>query len=120
MGGHYTYYTLSTYPSSTMSVPTNAFPMEDLRLSSGVPSVGSHSYSMGNSLHEVPSSRGNIYPHMSNPCHVAFSSQAASLVLMPLHPFMNQYVGGYYPTRQGNGVYHNPYWHAISQNQYFS
>jgi hypothetical protein len=119
MGGHSTYYTPSIYPSSAMPVPTNAFPMEDLHLSSGVSSGGSQFYSMGNPLHEVPSSGGNIYPHMSNPCHVAFSSQAASSVSMPLHPFMNQFGGGYYPVGQGHGVYQNPSWPAISQNPVF-
>jgi hypothetical protein len=81
---------------------------------------GSQFYSMGNPLQEVPSSGGNIYPHMSNPCHVVVSLQAASLVSMPLHPFMNQYGGGYYPVEQGHGVYQNPSWPAISQNQSFS
>jgi hypothetical protein len=104
MGSHSTYYTSSTYPSSAMSVPMNTFPMVDLRLSSGVSSGGSYFYSMGNPLHEVSSSRGNIYHHMSNPYHVTFYSQAASSVLMSLHPFMNQYGGGYYPARQGHGV----------------
>jgi hypothetical protein len=83
---HSTCYTLSTYPSSTMTVPMNTFPMEDLRLSSGVPSGGSHPYSTGNPPHEFPLSRGNTYSHTINPCHVAFSSQAAS---MPLQPIMN-------------------------------
>jgi hypothetical protein len=96
LGNHYTYYTLSTHPSFAISIPTNTFPMADLRLSSGVSSGGSYFYSMGNPPHEVPSSGGNIYPHMSNPCHVTFSLQAASSVLMPLQPFMNQYGGGYY------------------------
>jgi hypothetical protein len=41
MGGYYTYYTPSIYPSSPMSVPTNAFPMADLRLSSGISYRGS-------------------------------------------------------------------------------
>jgi hypothetical protein len=80
-----------------MSIPTNTFPMADLCLSSGVSSGGSYFYSMGNPPHEVPSPGGNIYPHVSNPCHVAFSSQAASSVSMPLQPFMNQYGGGYCP-----------------------
>jgi hypothetical protein len=96
-GDHPTYYNPSIYPSSVMSVPTNAFSMADLHLSSGVSSVGSQFYSIGNPLHKVPLFGGNIYPHMSNPCHVAFSSQADSSVLMPLHPFMNQFGGGYYP-----------------------
>jgi hypothetical protein len=74
---------------------------------------------MGNPPHEVPSPGGNIYPHMSNPCHVAFSSQVASSVSMPLQPFMNQYGGGYYPVGQGQGVNQDPSWPAISQNQSF-
>jgi hypothetical protein len=97
MGGPSTYYIPSIYPSSTMPVPTNTFLMEDLLLSSGVSSRGSQFYSMGNPLHGVPSSGGNIYPHLSNPCHVAFSSQAISSVMMPLQPFMNQFGGGYHP-----------------------
>jgi hypothetical protein len=96
---HYTYHTPSTYPSSALSVPTNTFPMEDLHLPSGVSSRGDYFYSMVNPPHEVPSPGGNIYPHVSNPCHVAFSSQAASSVSMTLQPFMNQYGGGYCPVR---------------------
>jgi hypothetical protein len=92
---------MSTYPSPTMSVPTNIFPMADLHLSSGVSSGGIYFYSMGNPPHEVSLSRGNIYPQMSNPCHVTFSSQASSLVSIPLQPFMNQYGGGYYPVGKG-------------------
>jgi hypothetical protein len=74
-----------------MSVPTNTFPMADLYLPSGISSRGNYFYSMGNPPYEVPSSGGNIYPHMSNPCHAAFSSQEDSLVSMPLQPFMNKY-----------------------------
>jgi hypothetical protein len=105
MGGHSTYYIPSIYPSSAMSVPTNSFPMADLRLSSGVSSGGSQFYSMGNPLHEVPSSKGNIYPHLSNPYHVAFSSQASSSMTMPLQLFMNQFGGGYFPAIHDHGVY---------------
>jgi hypothetical protein len=89
MGGHSTYYIPSIYPSTTMLVPMNAFLVENLHLSSGVSFWGSQFYSMGNPLHEVPSSGGNIYPHVSNPCHVDFSSQVDSSVMMPLQPFMN-------------------------------
>jgi hypothetical protein len=116
---HSTYHTLSTYPSSTMSVPRNTFPMEDLRPSSGVSSRGSYFYSMGNPPHEVPSPGENIYPHVSNPCHVTFSSQVASSVLILLQPFMNQYGGGYCPAEQGQAVNQDPSWPTISQNQYF-
>jgi hypothetical protein len=89
MGGPSTYYILSIYPSSTMSIPMNSFLMADLLLSSDVSSRGSQFYSMGNPLHGVPSSGGNMYPHLSNHCHVSFSSQATFSVMMPLQPFMN-------------------------------
>jgi hypothetical protein len=98
MGSPSTFYIPSLYPSSTVSVPTNDFLMENLPLPSGVSSKGIHFYSMGKTLHEFPLSGGNVYPHMSNPCHIAFSSQVASLVMMPLQPFMNLLGGGYYPT----------------------
>jgi hypothetical protein len=105
---HSTYYIPSNFPSFAILVPTNGFSMEDIHLPSGLSFGGSEFYSMGNPLHEVPSSRGNIYPHLSNPCHVAFSLQVASSVMMPLQLFMNQFGGGYYPLRQGHSVYHNP------------
>jgi hypothetical protein len=91
-----------------MSVPTNTSPMADLRLPFGVSYGKSYFYSMGNPPHKVPSSGKNIYPHMSNPCHVAFSLQAASSVSMPLQPFMNKYGGGYYPAGQEQGVNQDP------------
>ena len=102
-----------------MTVPMNNFSMEDLCLPSSVSSRGNYFYSMGKPPHKVPSSGGNIYPHMSIPFHVSFSSQAASLVSMPLQPFMYQYGGGYYPAGQGQGVNQDPSWPAISQNQSF-
>jgi hypothetical protein len=86
MGSHSTYYILYIYPSSTILVPTNAFLMADLYLSSGVSFGGSKFYSMGNPLHKVPSFGGNIYPHLSNPWYVTFSSKAASSVMMPYNP----------------------------------
>jgi hypothetical protein len=119
MGGQFTSYIPSFNPSSSTSIPMNAFVMVNLTLASGVSSGGSEFYSMGNPLNGFPSSGGNIYPHMGNPYHVAFSSQAASLVMMPLQPFMNQFGGGYYHVEQGHGVYQNPAWLAISQNQSF-
>jgi hypothetical protein len=105
-----TCYTPSTYPSSAMLVPTNTFSMADLRFPSVVSSRGNYFYSMGNLPHEVPSYGGNIYPHMSHPCHVSFSSQANSI---PLQPFMNQYRGGYYLVGQGQGVNQDPSWPTI-------
>jgi hypothetical protein len=78
MVGPSTYYILSIYPSSTMSVPMNVFLMKKLILSSGVSSRGSQFYSMGNPLHRVPLPGGNIYSHLSIPCHVTSSSQVTS------------------------------------------
>jgi hypothetical protein len=52
MGGYSTYYTPSIYPSSTMPVPTNTFPMADLHLSSGISYGGSQFYGTGYPLHE--------------------------------------------------------------------
>jgi hypothetical protein len=96
IGNNSTYYIPSTYPSSAMSVPTNTFPMDDLHLSYGVSSGGIYFYSMGNPLHKVPSSRGNMYPYLNNTYHAFVSSQKYTSVSMPLQPFMNQYGGGYY------------------------
>jgi hypothetical protein len=74
-------------------------------MSSSVSSRGSQFYSMGNPLHKVPLSGGNIYPHLSNSFHVTFSSQAYSSVMIPLQPFTNRFGGGYYLGGQGHGVY---------------
>jgi hypothetical protein len=73
MGDHSTYYISSIHPSLAMPVPRKAFPMEDLHIFYGVSSGGSKFYSMGDPLHKFPSSRGNIYPHLSNPYHVSLS-----------------------------------------------
>jgi hypothetical protein len=100
MGGIYSYYIPYICPSSDMLVHINSFLMVDLLLSSSVSSGGSRFYIMGNPLHGVPSFGGNIYPHLSNPCHVAFSSQASSSVMIPLQPFMNQFGGGYHPAEK--------------------
>jgi hypothetical protein len=56
---------------------------------------------------------------MNNLYNIAFSSQAVPSVMIPLKPLMNQLGGGYYPTRQGHGVFKNPPWPAVSQSQYF-
>jgi hypothetical protein len=93
--------------------------MGNLPLTSSVSLGGIQFYGMGNPQHKVPSFGGNIHPHMSNPYHVAFSSQATSSGMVPLQPFMNQLGGGYYPTEKFHGVYQNPVWIEISQNQYF-
>jgi hypothetical protein len=74
MGGPSTSYISFVHPSSTIFVPTNVFLMENLPITSGVSSCGSQFYSMRNYLHGFPSSGRNIYPHMSNPYHVTFSS----------------------------------------------
>jgi hypothetical protein len=119
MGGPSTYYISSIYPFPTMSIPTNYFLMVDLFFSSSVSSRGIQIYSMGNPLHGVPSSGGNIYSHLRNSCHVSFSLQEASSMMIPLQPFMNQFGGGYHIVGHGHGVYQNSSWPTISQNQSF-
>jgi hypothetical protein len=79
MGGPSTSYIPSIHPSSSMLVPTNYFLMENLPLTSGVSSRGVIFIVWETPYMEVPSSGGNIYPHMSNPYHVTFSSQAGFL-----------------------------------------
>jgi hypothetical protein len=74
MGGYSTYYTPSMYPSSTMPVPTNTFPMVGPHMSSVISYRGNHFYGMGYPLHGTPSHGGNIYPHLTNPYHTFVSS----------------------------------------------
>jgi hypothetical protein len=89
MGSQITSHISSIIPSSSMSIPTNAFIMENPPLSSSVSSRGSHFYSMGNPQHRFNSSGGNVY----NPYHVSSTS------MVPLQPIMNQLGVGYYPIR---------------------
>jgi hypothetical protein len=111
-----TSYISFVYPYSTMHVPKNAFLMENLPLTFGVSSRGSHFYSMRNPFHGVPSSTRNIYPHTSNPYHDSFSSQESSSVMIPLQPFMKHLGGGYYLTGHGHSIYQNPSWnHSFSR-----
>jgi hypothetical protein len=98
MGRQFTYYIMSFIPSSSTSILMNIFIMVNPSLSFGVSYRGSKFYSMGNPLHGVLSFGGNIYPHMSNPYHATFSSQATYSVMIPLKPFMNQLGRGYYPS----------------------
>jgi hypothetical protein len=56
MGGPSTSHISSDIPSSTLSIPMNDFIMANPHLSSSVLYGGGHFYSMGNPLHEVPSS----------------------------------------------------------------
>jgi hypothetical protein len=51
MGGQFISYISSVIPSSSMSIPTNTFIMENPPLSYGVPFGGSHFYGMGNPQH---------------------------------------------------------------------
>jgi hypothetical protein len=114
MGIVSTSYIQSVYPFSIMLVHTNDFP-----LTYGMTSRGNQIYNMGNPPHRVPSSRGNVYPHMGNLYHITFSSQAFPSRKIPLQPFMNQLGGGYYPIEKGHGVYQNPPYPTVSQIQYF-
>jgi hypothetical protein len=116
MGGYSTYYAPSIYPSSSMPVPTNTFPMTDLHLSYSISYRWSRFYGMGYPIHGISSPGGIVYPHLSNPCHDVFSSQTSASVMMHVQTSMNQVGGGYYHAGKGHGVYQNPSWPAISQN----
>jgi hypothetical protein len=96
MGGYYTYYTPSVYPSSSMMVPMNNFPMVGPHISSGIPYGGNQFYGSGYPLHRTPSHEGNIYPHLSNPYHNFVSSETYASVMIPVQTYMDQLGGEYY------------------------
>jgi hypothetical protein len=88
MGGYSTYYTQSVYPSSTMPVPTNTFPMAGPHISTGLSYGGNQFYGLRYPLHVTPSHGGNIYPHLNNPYHTSVSSQNS--MMMPIQTSMDQ------------------------------
>jgi hypothetical protein len=94
MGGYYTYYTPSIYPSPAMLVTTNTFPMTYVHLSSSISYKENQVYGTGYPLHENPSSGENIYHHVSNMCDAFFSSQTFSSMMIPLQTYMYQLGGG--------------------------
>jgi hypothetical protein len=95
----------SIYPPSTMLVPKKNFIMENHPPTYNIKSGGKQFYNIGKPPYRVSSFGGNVYPHMGNLYHIAFSSQASPSIMIPLQTFMNQVGGGYYPTRNGHGVY---------------
>jgi hypothetical protein len=108
-GGQATSYITSFPPSSSTSILMNTFVMMNPPLSSEIPHRGGQFYAMGNPHLEDPLIGGNVYhPHYVTP-----------VGMVPIQPLMNQFGGGYYPTRQGHGVYHNPGWFSIPQHQSF-
>jgi hypothetical protein len=117
MGAYSTYYTPSMYPSSTMSVPSNTFPMVGPHVSPGISYRENQFYGSGYPLHGTPSHGGNIYPHLNSPYHTSVSSQTS--VMMPIQTYLDQLGGGYYLSRQGQGVNHDPSWPAMFQSQSF-
>jgi hypothetical protein len=104
MGSVSTSYIMFVYPLSTMPIPTNYFIMENPPPTCRITSRWNQFYNIGNLSYGVPSSWGNIYPHMGNLYHIPFSSQVVPSVMIPLQPFMNQLGGGYFPTKKGHGV----------------
>jgi hypothetical protein len=117
MGAYSTYYTPSMYPSSTMSVPSNTFPMTGPHVSPGISYGENQFYGSGYPLYGTPSQGGNIYPHSNSPYHTSISSQTS--VMMPIHTSSNQLGGGYYLSGQGQGVNQDPSWPAMFQSQSF-
>jgi hypothetical protein len=96
MGGNYTYYTPSVYPSSAMPTPMNNFPMEGPHISSSISYGRNQFYGSAYPLHETPSHGGNIYPHLNNPYHTSVSSQTSTSVMMHIQTSMDQLGRGYY------------------------
>jgi hypothetical protein len=94
MGGYYTYYTPSMYPSSTMpvSVPMNNFPMEGPHISLGISYRGNQFYGSGYPIHGTHSHGGNIYPHLNNPYHTFVSSHTYTSLMMLIQTCMDQSV----------------------------
>jgi hypothetical protein len=117
MGAYSTYYTSSMYPPSTMSVPLNTFSMVSPHVSPGVSYGENQFYGSGYPLHGSPSQGGNIYPHSNNPYHTSIFSQTS--VMIPIQTSLNQLNGGYYLSRQGQGVNQDPSWPAMFQSQSF-
>jgi hypothetical protein len=74
MGGYCTYYTPYLYPSSTMSVPSNTFPMIGPHVSPGVSYGENLFYGSSNPLHETPSQWGKLYTHLNSSYHTSISS----------------------------------------------
>jgi hypothetical protein len=99
MGGYYTYYTPSVYPSPTMLVPTNTLPMAGPHMSSGISCGGNQFYSMGYPLHETPSHGGNTYPPLNNPYNTFIPSQTYASVMIHVQTYMDQLGRGYYLSR---------------------
>jgi hypothetical protein len=97
MGAYSTYYTPSLYPSSTMLIPSNTFPMTGPHVSLVVSYRENQFYGLGYPLHGTPSQGGNLYPHLNSPYHTLVSSQTS--VMMAIQTSLNQLNGGYYLSR---------------------
>jgi hypothetical protein len=104
MCGYSTYYTPSVYPSSTMPVPTNTFPMAGPHISPGISYGENQFYGSSYPLHETPSHGGNIYPHLNNHYHTFVSSQKSTSIMMHVQTSLDQLGGGHYLSRLGQGV----------------
>jgi hypothetical protein len=81
-------YILSFPPSSSILISMNTFFMKNPPLTSIFPPRGSQSHAMGNPQPGATPAGGNVY----NPHYVIPTG------MVPLHPLMNQFEGGYYPT----------------------
>ena len=61
-----------------------------------------------------PLSGGNVHLHMGDFSNIDFSSHGFPNMQIPMHPYMNQFEGGYFPTSQGHGLYQNPPFPMVS------
>ena len=85
--GKFTSYIMSFIPSSSMLIMKNSFITENPPLSFRVPYRGIHFHIMENPQPRAPMTGGNVYN----------THNVASVIMVPIQPFMNQFGSVYYP-----------------------
>jgi hypothetical protein len=110
-------------PTPSVSILTNTFGMKNPLQSSGFPSGGGQSYTLGNPQPRSNPVGGNFHNHQfrTNPFMGNFHNpyQNIHVGMMPNPSYMNQLRGGPYNSGQGFGTYPNPRWSAVPNTQSF-
>jgi hypothetical protein len=117
LSGSSAYYTLPMYLSSAMSIPLNTSSAPGPQVPPGLPYGESQFYNSGYPPYGTPSQGGNIYPHSNNsyPTSISFHTSVMMLIQTSSdHLRINHHVSGL-----GQGVYWDPFWHEMFQNQSF-
>jgi hypothetical protein len=89
MGSVSTPYISSVYPSSTITFLVNSYFMENPPPTYYITLRWDQFSNIRNPLHKVNSLGGSGYPHMDNPYHITFSSQAFPYGMKPSQPFIS-------------------------------